>query len=78
MIPMTRPVGRLLVLFVLVQILNVAGCGQKGALFLPGDPSEMQSITPAAEPGIDEADGQATDDQDQESDASNDDTGKRS
>lgn len=32
-------------------LLLLAGCGQKGPLYLPGDPSEMQTEIPEIEPG---------------------------
>ncbi len=32
-------------------LVLVAGCGQKGPLYLPGDPSEMQTEIPEIEPG---------------------------
>ena len=73
--PMTRPVARLLLLLVLGPIIHVAGCGQKGPLYLPGDPSEMQAIAPEPESG--QADDQATDEDDKESESSEDDPGNR-
>lgn len=77
MTSITGPVGRLLALLILGPVISVTGCGQKGALYLPGgDPSEMQSIVPepATPPTGGQADEQATDD-DEESESSEDDTG---
>jgi len=37
------------ILFFLFAIAACAGCGQKGPLYLPGDPSEILSA-PASEP----------------------------
>jgi predicted small lipoprotein YifL len=34
----------------LLAVLLVSGCGQKGPLFLPGNPSEMQTEVPAKDP----------------------------
>ena len=35
----------------LFSLLLVAGCGQKGALYLPGNPSTMQTEIPPQVPG---------------------------
>jgi len=37
-----------LILSTALAFLVVSGCGQKGALYLPDDPSEMQTLEPAA------------------------------
>lgn len=46
----------------------LAGCGQKGTLYLPGDPSEMQTeipeIDPGSLPGGDPTDDEVDDDAD--------------
>ena len=34
----------------MLSILVLAGCGQKGPLFLPGDPSTIRSTTPQQQP----------------------------
>ncbi len=51
-------------------LLLVAGCGQKGPLYLPGDPSEIQTeipeIEPGSLPGADEADDESDDQADDE------------
>ena len=69
---MTRPVGRLLLLLALGSIIVSAGCGQKGPLYLPGDPSEMQPISPAS--AGEQEDAEATDDE-EESESSDDNPG---
>ncbi|MEX0708985.1 MAG: lipoprotein [Woeseia sp.] len=51
-------------------LLLVAGCGQKGPLVLPGDPSEMQTEIPAIEPGTLPGDDDADDEPDDEADNS--------
>ena len=33
-------------------IFALAGCGQKGPLFLPGDPSQMQTVETAQEEAL--------------------------
>jgi predicted small lipoprotein YifL len=38
------------VAMLLLAALLVSGCGQKGPLFLPGNPSEMQTEVPAKDP----------------------------
>lgn len=37
-------------LLVCFALIAASGCGQKGPLFLPGDPGEMQQVTPSADP----------------------------
>lgn len=53
-------------------LLLLAGCGQKGPLYLPGDPSEMQTEIPEIEagslPGDDDADDESDDQADDEAD----------
>ena len=36
--------------FFLASLLLVTACGQKGPLFLPGDPSEVRAIPPQQQP----------------------------
>jgi predicted small lipoprotein YifL len=48
-------------------IFGLAACGQKGALFLPGDPSQMQTIEDAQ----DEASGEGEDKNDENSEKEN-------
>ncbi len=51
----------------LLLILSLAGCGQSGPLYLPGDPSEVQNLpTQVSELPEDE------DDEDDETDNEND------
>jgi len=58
-------------------LLLLAGCGQKGPLYLPGDPSEMQmeipEIGPGSLPGGEATDGEPDEpaDDEAENDASN-------
>lgn len=53
-------------------LVLVAGCGQKGPLYLPGDPSEMQTeipeIDPDSLPGAESADDEIDDDADKDKD----------
>lgn len=49
-------------IFGLALTFFLAGCGQKGPLFLPGDPSEIRSVPPA-EPA-ERADDEEDDEQD--------------
>ena len=51
-------------------LLGIAACGQKGPLFLPGNPSEMRPQPPEAEeaPG---ADGEEEEDDDDETGRNN-------
>jgi predicted small lipoprotein YifL len=67
----TRPTGRLLVTLLLGPLIAIAGCGQKGPLYLPGDPSEMQTVVPGtegvpAEVGNDEDPASARDEEEQQ------------
>ncbi len=39
----------LLALFALTSVFVVAGCGQSGPLYLPGDPSTIQTAPPQPE-----------------------------
>ena len=39
----------LLALFALTSVFVVAGCGQSGPLYLPGDPSTIQTPPPQPE-----------------------------
>ena len=41
-------------LLVCFTLIAASGCGQKGPLFLPGDPGEIQRVTPSADPEDDE------------------------
>ena len=52
--------AKILVL-VLMSLFALAACGQKGPLFLPGDPSEIRSISQEGQPG---AAGDEDDDED--------------
>jgi len=47
-------------------VLALAGCGQKGPLFLPGDPSQMQTVEAAQEEAPRE-EGEEDDKKDEES-----------
>jgi predicted small lipoprotein YifL len=50
------------VAMLLLAALLVSGCGQKGPLFLPGNPSEMQTEVPAKDPQqVDEKEDQEDD-----------------
>ena len=53
-----------LIAIAFVGIITVTACGQKGPLFLPGNPSEMQPQPPEEEQGQDE-DEEDRDDEDQ-------------
>ena len=44
------------VLTLILCLLFVAGCGQKGPLYLPGDPSEMKTDVPPQSQPEDEDD----------------------
>jgi predicted small lipoprotein YifL len=46
----------------LFLVLLVAGCGQSGPLYVPGDPSSIQS--PPAEPQVSEEKDEETEDDD--------------
>ncbi len=48
-------------MLVCATLIAVTGCGQKGPLFLPGSPAEVQRITPNTEP----ADNEEEDDEDE-------------
>ncbi len=51
----------------LSSLLLVAGCGQKGPLFLPGDPSTIQTDVPAqSQPQTNIVDRDADDDPDED------------
>jgi predicted small lipoprotein YifL len=53
----TQRIRPVLVIPALVALVTAAACGQKGPLYLPGNPGEMQTIQPAAdEPTPDEED----------------------
>ena len=60
---MKKPVSRLLLTLALGSFVVAAGCGQKGPLYLPGDPSEMQPIAPASAGG--QVDAEASDDEEE-------------
>ncbi len=51
-----------ILLVLLCSIFAIAACGQKGPLFLPGDPSKIQTEVPAQE-AVEEDDDE-TDDED--------------
>jgi predicted small lipoprotein YifL len=38
-----------------LALLVASGCGQKGALYLPDDPSELQTLEPATEASTEES-----------------------
>lgn len=48
------------IVLILMSLTALAACGQKGPLFLPGDPSEIRSISqegqPPSQPGEDDED----------------------
>jgi predicted small lipoprotein YifL len=48
------------IVLILISLTALAACGQKGPLFLPGDPSEIRSIAqegqPPSEQGEDDED----------------------
>ena len=53
----------------LVVLVMTASCGQKGPLFLPGDPSAVQSDIPGqyqSQPSTEESDDTEADDEDTE------------
>ena len=39
-----------IVALILMSLSTLAGCGQKGPLFLPGDPSEIRSVSQENQP----------------------------
>ena len=39
---------------ILMSLFALAACGQKGPLFLPGDPSEVRSISQNAQPAAEQ------------------------
>ncbi len=45
-----------ILLVLLCSIFAIAACGQKGPLFLPGDPSTIQTEVPAQEEAEEEKD----------------------
>ncbi len=47
-------------LLLVCATLTAVGCGQKGPLFLPGEPGEMRQVTPTTQPADDEEDGGST------------------
>jgi len=47
---------RKLPLAIVPFVLLLAACGQKGPLFLPGDPSQVQELPPAEQADDDESD----------------------
>ncbi len=53
-----------LIAIAFVSVFIISACGQKGPLFLPGNPSEMQPQPPEEEQGQDE-DEEDPDDDDQ-------------
>ena len=53
-----------LIAIAFVSVFTVTACGQKGPLFLPGNPSEMRPQPPEEEQGQDE-DEEDRDDEDQ-------------
>jgi predicted small lipoprotein YifL len=52
-------------IMLLLSIVFLSACGQKGPLFLPGNPSTLQTI-PSAEQLREEADAQDEDDEEEE------------
>ena len=36
---------------ILMSLFALTACGQKGPLFLPGDPSEVRSVSQESQPG---------------------------
>lgn len=44
-----RSAGLLGVIVIMLPVLTLGGCGQKGPLFLPGNPSEIKTEVPASE-----------------------------
>ena len=54
----------LLIAFIL-NLVFVAACGQKGPLFLPGSPSEIQSVVREQQPVVEESE---QDDEDEDKD----------
>jgi predicted small lipoprotein YifL len=46
-----RSAGLLAVIAILLPILTLSGCGQKGPLYLPGNPSEIKTEVPRQESG---------------------------
>ncbi len=50
---MRNPV-KYFVLF-LLSLLFLSACGQKGPLFLPGDPSTIKTTVPQQQPPVDES-----------------------
>jgi len=51
------------VLVILVAFLFAAGCGQKGPLYLPGDPSEIKTDVPNPEQSQPQEDDQDDDEE---------------
>jgi len=41
-------------LFVLIAAMPFAGCGQSGPLYLPGDPSAIETPPPSPAPAVEE------------------------
>lgn len=41
-------------LLVILSVMTLAACGQKGPLFLPGDPSTVTSVTQPGQQAVDE------------------------
>ena len=39
---------------ILMSLFALAACGQKGPLFLPGDPSEVRSISQNTQPAVEQ------------------------
>lgn len=54
------------------MLLMIAGCGQKGPLYIPGDPSRIQTTVPAGS-----SDGSQQEDDEREEDR-DDDSGRQS
>lgn len=53
------------VLIILIAFLFAAGCGQKGPLYLPGDPSEIKTVVPGQEQSQPEENDQDDDEESQ-------------
>jgi predicted small lipoprotein YifL len=50
----------------LLALLFVAGCGQKGPLYLPGNPSQIKTDVPSQDEGQTEEDDEDEDEEEEE------------
>lgn len=57
--------SRHLVSILVALWLPLAGCGQKGPLYLPGDPSEMRQTVPTTESAAESEDDESDDGREQ-------------